>query len=109
MSMEDYHKAQRQGLKETREAEARGEDPGLRVLPEGTEALAMRRESLGIVEIPVEQIDGTCNDLRRSAFSWISVGHHAFLEHDIGVQRAFSGGDDGVSGFGFLIEGKDFT
>lgn len=87
MSMEDYHKAQRQGLKETREAEARGEDPGLRVLPEGTEALAMRRESLGIVEIPVEQIDGTCNDLRRSAFS---RGFYPVLQADSEFARKWS-------------------
>ena len=34
MPLEEYHKAMRQGLKEEKEAIARGEEPGLRVLPE---------------------------------------------------------------------------
>ena len=45
------------------------EEPGLRVLPENPDTLAVRRESLGVVEIPSELIDGTCNDLRKNAFS----------------------------------------
>ena len=69
MPLEEYHKAMRQGLKEEKEAIARGEEPGLRVLPENSDTLAVRRESLGVVEIPSELIDGTCNDLRKNAFS----------------------------------------
>ena len=69
MPLEEYHKAMRQGLKEEKEAIARGEEPGLRVLPENPDTLAVRRESLGVVEIPSELIDGTCNDLRKNAFS----------------------------------------
>ena len=69
MPLEEYHKALRQGLKEEKEAIARGEEPGLRVLPENPDTLAVRRESLGVVEIPSELIDGTCNDLRKNAFS----------------------------------------
>ena len=50
MPLEEYHKAMRQGLKEEKEAIARGEEPGLRVLPENPDTLAVRRESLGVVE-----------------------------------------------------------
>lgn len=69
MPIEEYRKAMRQGLKEEKEAQARGEETGLRVLPENPDILAVRRESLGVVEIPSELIDGTCNDLRKNAFS----------------------------------------
>lgn len=69
MPLEEYHKALRMGLRENRAAEARGEAPGLRVLPEEPEKLSVRRESLGIVEIPSELLDGTCNNLRAGAFS----------------------------------------
>lgn len=40
MPLEEYHKAMRQGLKEEKEAIARGEEPGLRVLPENSDTLA---------------------------------------------------------------------
>lgn len=61
MPSEDYHKAMRQGLKEVKAAQALGEETGPRTLPDAPEKLAVRRESLGLAEIPVEQIDGTCN------------------------------------------------
>ena len=69
MSLEEYHKAMKQGQKDVKAALARGESPGLRVLPEDQDALAVRRENLGIVEIPVELLDGTCNQLRGEDFS----------------------------------------
>lgn len=69
MLLEEYHKALRQGLKEVKAAAAAGKDTGLLVLPDNMEALAVRRESLGVVEIPMELIDGTYNDMRRSDFS----------------------------------------
>lgn len=69
MPSEDYHKAMRQGLKEVKAAQALGEETGPRTLPDAPEKLAVRRESLGLAEIPVEQIDGTCNHLRGDAFS----------------------------------------
>jgi|GEM_PF-6118259 len=47
MPLEEYHKALRQGLKEEKEAIARGEEPGLRVLPENPDTLAVRRGALG--------------------------------------------------------------
>ena len=59
MPSEDYHKAMRQGLKEVKAAQALGEETGPRTLPDAPEKLAVRRESLGLAEIPVEQIDGT--------------------------------------------------
>ena len=61
MPSEDYHTAMRQGLKEVKAAQALGEETGPRTLPDAPEKLAVRRESLGLAEIPVEQIDGTCN------------------------------------------------
>ena len=69
MPSEDYHKAMRQGLNEVKAAQALGEETGPRTLPDAPEKLAVRRESLGLAEIPVEQIDGTCNHLRGDAFS----------------------------------------
>ena len=68
-AIRDYHKAMRQGLKEVKAAQALGEETGPRTLPDAPEKLAVRRESLGLAEIPVEQIDGTCNHLRGDAFS----------------------------------------
>ena len=69
MPSEDYHKAMRQGLKEVKAAQALGEETGPRTLPDAPEKLAVRRESLGLAEIPVEQIDGTCNHLRGGTLS----------------------------------------
>ena len=69
MPSEDYHKAMRQGLKEVKAAQALGEETGPRTLPDAPEKLAVRRESLGLAAIPVEQIAGTCNHLRGDAFS----------------------------------------
>ena len=53
MPSEDYHKAMRQGLKEVKAAQALGEETGPRTLPDAPEKLAVRRESLGLAEIPV--------------------------------------------------------
>lgn len=69
IEFEEYHKALKQGQKDVKAALSRGESQWLRVLPEDQDALAVRRESLGIVEIPIELLDGTCNQLRRDAFS----------------------------------------
>ncbi|WP_297200696.1 BMP family ABC transporter substrate-binding protein [uncultured Flavonifractor sp.] len=67
--LEEYHNALRLGQKEVKAAAARGEETGLRILPGDPEELAMRRESLGVVEVPSELIVGTCNGLRRISFS----------------------------------------
>ena len=69
MPIEEYRKAQRLGLKEAKEAAARGEPAGLRVLPDHQERYVARRESMGVMEIPIELIAGTCNALRKDAFS----------------------------------------
>ena len=69
MPMEEYKKAQKQGLRDMKAAAARGEETGLHVLPGDPETLAVRRESLGVVEIPTELLTGTCNDLRKNTFS----------------------------------------
>ena len=62
--MDLYQKALRQGLREVK-----GDGDLLKVLPVDPEDTGLRRESLGVVEIPAELIDGTCNTLRRKAFS----------------------------------------
>lgn len=77
--LEEYHNALRLGQKESRAAAAQGKDPGLRVLPGDPEELALRRESLGVVEVPSELIVGTCNQLRRTSFS---PGFYPLLEED---------------------------
>ena len=59
-----YQKALRQGLREVK-----GNGALLNVLPVDPDDTGLRRESLGVVEIPAELIDGTCNALRREAFS----------------------------------------
>ena len=77
--LEEYHNALRLGQKEVKAAAARGEETGLQVLPGDPEELAVRRESLGVVEVPSELIVGTCNELRRSSFS---PGFYPVLEED---------------------------
>lgn len=77
--LEEYHNALRLGQKEAKAAAARGENTGLQVLPGDPEELAMRRESLGVVEVPSELIVGTCNNLRRISFS---PGFYPLLEED---------------------------
>lgn len=77
--LEEYHNALRLGQKEVKAAAARGEATGLQVLPGDPEELAMRRESLGVVEVPSELIVGTCNGLRSSSFS---PGFYPVLEAD---------------------------
>ena len=69
MLLEEYRKALRQGLKEVKAAAAAGKETGLLVLPESMEAKAVRRESMGVVEIPMELIDGTYNAMRCNDFS----------------------------------------
>ena len=77
--LEEYHNALRLGQKEVKAAAARREETGLQVLPGDPEELAMRRESLGVVEVPAELIVGTCNDLRKNSFS---PGFYPVLEAD---------------------------
>lgn len=69
MSLEDYQKALRLGLKGKKEAEEQGRQPGLVVLEQPPEKLAYSRETLGILEIPINLIVGTCTALRAESFS----------------------------------------
>lgn len=69
MSQDNYQKALRLGLKQKKEAEAEGKNPGLMILEQPPEKLAYSRETLGIVEIPIELIVGTYTALRAESFS----------------------------------------
>lgn len=69
MNFEEYRKALKLGQKDIRTAAARGKEDRIAVLPPEVEAQAVRRESMGIMEIPVDLLVGTCNELRRDAFS----------------------------------------
>lgn len=57
------------GLRGKKEAEGEGLGPGLRVLEQSPEKLAYSRETLGIVEIPIDLIVGTSTALRAESFS----------------------------------------
>ena len=67
--MEEYLKAMRQGQKEAKAAAAQGLPEGLELLPDDQVSYVARRESMGIVDIPMDLIAGTCNAMRRDAFS----------------------------------------
>ena len=70
MSYNDYRNALRQGQREYRACMSRGEYPYLQTLDELLEHEKLRGESsLGLVEIPMEQIAGTKTVGRRSAFA----------------------------------------
>ena len=70
MSMEDYQKAYKSGKKDYQIRMLRGQKPTLQVLDDilpSSEALAMT--SLGLVQIPIDQIVGTRYDGRSNAFA----------------------------------------
>lgn len=69
MYSSEYQTACKRGMREVREAASRGEPTGLLVLPDAPEKLAYSRETLGIVEVPVELIVGTCSQQRADSFS----------------------------------------
>lgn len=70
MSYNDYRNALRQGQREYRACVSRGEYPYLQALDELLHHEELRGESsLGLVEIPMEQIAGTKTVGRRSAFA----------------------------------------
>lgn len=70
MTQAEYQKALRDGLKEKREAQDHGLSGELAVLPAEAQKSSNGRESLGIVEIPLELIQGTCTELRAETFSF---------------------------------------
>ena len=70
MAMEDYAQARREGLRELHALRARGEDPFLPVLSEIVPKLnQMTQVPLGLVQIAIDQIDGTAPRGRPPAFS----------------------------------------
>lgn len=69
MVQAEYQKALRCGLKEKRDAQEHGLPGELAVLPADAQKTSCGRESLGIVDIPLELIQGTCTALRAETFS----------------------------------------
>lgn len=69
MVQAEYQKALRRGLKEKRDAQEHGLPGELAVLPADAQKTSRGRESLGIVDIPLELIQGTCTALRAETFS----------------------------------------
>ena len=70
MAMEDYILARKEGLRELHNMQLRGEDPGLPVLSELVPSLNhLTQVPLGLVQIGIDQIDGTATKGRTTAFS----------------------------------------
>ena len=70
MSMKHYLAARKEGLKQQHAAQARGQDPYLPVLSELVPALnKLTQVPLGLVQIALDQIEGTATKGRTTAFS----------------------------------------
>lgn len=69
MEQEHYRKALRMGQRESRACIIHGKSGIMAVMPESLENGKLRRESLDIIDIPLELIVGTCTDGRSNAFS----------------------------------------
>ena len=69
MEQEHYRKALRMGQRELRTNMIHGKSGMMAVMPESMENGTLRRESLGLIEIPLDLIAGTCTDGRSNAFS----------------------------------------
>ncbi len=69
MEQEHYRKALRMGQRELRASMIHGKSGIMTVMPESMENGALRRESLDLIEIPIDLIAGTCTDGRSNAFS----------------------------------------
>ncbi|MCC8104918.1 MAG: BMP family ABC transporter substrate-binding protein [Clostridiales bacterium] len=69
MSLEDYKKAYKAGKKDYQARMMRGERPTLQVLDEILPAETLPMTSLGLVQIPIDQIVGTRYGGRGNAFS----------------------------------------
>ncbi|MDO4484689.1 MAG: BMP family ABC transporter substrate-binding protein, partial [Clostridia bacterium] len=70
MPFEDYIKLHREGIKEVNALEGKGENPYLRILADIVPNMnQLSQLSLGIVQVPAEQIDGTATKGRSEAFS----------------------------------------
>lgn len=70
MSMKHYLAARKEGLKQQHAAQARGQDPYLPVLSELVPTLnKLTQVPLGLVQIALDQIEGTATKGRTTAFS----------------------------------------
>lgn len=69
ISKEYYRKAMKMGQREQRICMLHGKDGSMCVIPEKLENGALRRESLDLIEVPLDLIVGTCTDGRSNAFS----------------------------------------
>lgn len=69
MPYDTYRQALHQGQKDSKFAVSQGKDPYLQALPPEYESAGMRRESLGVVDIPAHAIVGTRSESRRRSFS----------------------------------------
>ena len=70
MSLQDYEKAQKMGKKEYQSRLAKGKRPTLKVLDDILPSKGSYGEvSLGLVQIPIDQIVGTKTDARSNAFA----------------------------------------
>ncbi len=70
MSMDDYERARKQGEREVHARLQRHESPYLPVLDDLIDGIVIdTRVSLGLVEIPLDQVDGTSTAGRTSAFA----------------------------------------
>lgn len=80
MSMEDYIAARKEGIKQLHALESRGQDPYLPVLAELVPKLnQMAQVPLGLVQIELNQIEGTATKGRTTAFA---RGFLPLLEQD---------------------------
>lgn len=69
MQENHYQSALRMGQKEQRICSIQGIEKTLAVMPESLENGELTRESLSVIEIPLELIAGTCTEGRSKAFS----------------------------------------
>ena len=70
MSTEDYLQAQKKGLRLTHALQSRGEDPTLPVLSELVPELnRLTQVPLGLIQISLDQIEGTATRGRTTAFA----------------------------------------
>ena len=94
MSMKHYLAARKEGLKQQHAAQARGQDPYLPVLSELVPTLnKLTQVPLGLVQIALDQIEGTATKGRTTAFS---RGFMPLLEQDSEFASKWSVLYDGI-------------
>ena len=94
MSMKHYLAARKEGLKQQHAAQARGQDPYLPVLSELVPTLnKLTQVPLGLVQIALDQIEGTATKGRTTAFS---RGFMPLLEPDSEFASKWSVLYDGI-------------